>query len=112
MRVMYIRTREEAMGALSEILELPGRPQQIIQATVKVAMCLDPDARAFMLDVQAAIIEGGLDALRKRREEAMARLTETKIRRRAPGIDVQKGALLREVGTALDLLRMVQILVE
>ena len=109
---MYIRSRDEAMGALSAILELPGRSQQIVQATVKVAMCLDPDARAFMLDVQAAIIEGGLDALRKRREEAMAKLTETRIRRQAPGVDVQKDALLRDVGTALDLLRMVQILIE
>jgi hypothetical protein len=112
MRAMYIRSRDEAMGAMSAILEIPGRPQQIVQATVQVAMCLDPDARSFMLDVQAAILSGGLDALRKRREEAMAKLTETKIRRRAPGLDVQKDTLLHEVGTALDLLRMAQILVD
>jgi hypothetical protein len=112
MRIMYIRSREEAMGAMSAILELSGRPQQIVEATVKVALCLDPDARSFMLDVQATIIEGGLDALRKRREEAMAKLTETKIRRRAPGVDVKKDPLLHEVGTALDLFRMVQILAD
>jgi hypothetical protein len=109
---MYIRSKEEALGALSEILELPDRSSQIVQATVKVAVCVEPEAREFMLDVQAGIIEGGLEALRRRREEALARLTETKIRRRAPGIDVKKDELLREVGSALDLLRMVQILID
>src|SRR5262245_32245886 len=109
---MYIRTREDALAAMGEILELPERPAQIVQATVKVALCLTVDARGLMLDVQATIIEGGLDALRKRREEALARLTETKIRRHAPGVDVKKDILLQQVGTALDLLRMVRILLD
>lgn len=107
---MYIRSKAEAMDAMGAILELPGRPQQIIQATVKLAVCLDPDARVFMMDVQAALIEGGLDALRKRREDALAHLTDTKIRRRAPGIDVKKDALLAEIGVEIDLLKMVKIL--
>ncbi|HLY11224.1 MAG TPA: hypothetical protein VKW04_18125 [Planctomycetota bacterium] len=107
---MYIRSKSEAMDAMGAILDLPGRPTQIIQATVKLALCLDPEARAFMVDVQAALIEGGLDALRKRREAAMAHLTDTKIRRRAPGIDVKKDALLAEIGEAIDLLKMVKIL--
>lgn len=110
MRAMYIRSKEEAMDAMGAILELPTRPSQIIEATVKLALCLDRDARAFMVDVQAALIEGGLDALRKRREEALAHLTDTKIRRRAPGIDVKKDALLGEIGIAIDLLKMVKIL--
>jgi hypothetical protein len=109
---MYIRSRDEALAAMSEILELPERPAQIVQATVKVALCLNAEARGLMLDVQAAIIEGGLDALRRRREEALARLTETKIRRHAPGVDVRNDALLKEVGAALDLLRMVRILLD
>jgi hypothetical protein len=108
----YIRTREEALGAMSAILEIPGRSQQIVQATVQVALCLDPEARAFMLDVQAALLTGGLEALQRRREEALSKLTETRIRRQAPGIDVKKDTLLREVGTALDLLRMVEILTQ
>lgn len=107
---MYIRSKDEAMSAMGAILELPGRPAQIIQATVKLALCLDVEARIFMVDVQAALIEGGLDALRRRREAAMAHLTDTKIRRRAPGIDVQKDALLAEIGAEIDLLRMVKIL--
>lgn len=109
---MYIRSKSEAMDAMGAILELPTRPAQIIQATVKVALCLDVEARAFMVDVQAALIEGGLEGLKKRREAALAHLTDTKIRRRAPGIDVKKDALLEEIGAALDLLKMVKILVE
>lgn len=100
------------MDALAAILELPGRPAQIIQATVKVALCLDLEARIFMLDVQATLIEGGLEGLKKRREAALAHLTETKIRRRAPGIDIKKDALLDEIGAAIDLLKMVRILSE
>jgi len=107
---MYIRSKAEAMDAMGAILDLPGRPAQIIQATVKLALCLDIEARSFMVDVQAALIEGGLDALRKRREAAMAHLTDTKIRRRAPGIDVKKDALLAEIGAEIDLLKMVKIL--
>ena len=108
---MYIRSTAEAMDAMGAILELSTRQAQIIQATVKIALCLDREARAFMVDVQAALIEGGLEGLKKRREAAIAHLTDTKIRRRAPGIDVKKDALLDEIGTALDLLKMVKILV-
>ena len=109
---MYIRSTAEAMDAMGAILELPTRQSQIIQATVKIALCLDREARAFMVDVQAALIEGGLEGLKKRREAAIAHLTDTKIRRRAPGIDVKKDALLDEIGAALDLLKMVKILTE
>ena len=109
---MYIRSKAEAMDALAAILDLPGRPAQIIQATVKVALCLDLEARIFLLDVQATLIEGGLEALKRRREAALAHLTETKIRRRAPGIDVKKDVILDEIGAAIDLLKMVKILSE
>ncbi len=109
---MYIRSKEEALGAMAAILELQGRPAQIVQATVQVAVCLELEARALMLDLQAAVIDGGLDAFRKRREAALAHLTETKIRRRAPGLDVKKDPLLAEIGVALDLLKMVRLLSE
>jgi hypothetical protein len=109
---MFIRSRDEALEALSEILELPERRDQIVQSTVKVAVCLEAAARDFMLDVQAGIIGGGLEALRKRRQEALGHLTETQVRRVAPGVDVRKDPLLDEIGTALDLLKMVDILAE
>jgi hypothetical protein len=109
---MYIRSKAEALDAMGVILDLPTRPAQIIQATVKLALCLDLEARLLMVDVQAALIEGGLDGLRKRREAALAHLSDTKLRRRAPGIDVKKDPLLAEIGTAIDLLKMVKILTE
>jgi len=109
---MYIRSKEEALGAMARILELPGRPAQIVDSTVQVALCMTAEARLFMLDVQAAVIGGGLEGLRKRREEALAKLTETKIRRRAPGVDVRKDAVLDQIGAALDLLKMVGVAVE
>ena len=82
---MYIRTRDDAMDALGAILELPERRAQIVQSTVKVALCMTPEARTFMLDVQAGILSGGLDALRERRQAAVQKLTDTTIRRKAPG---------------------------
>jgi hypothetical protein len=109
---MYIRSKEEALGVMARILELPARPAQIVESTVQVALCMTSDARDFMLDVQAAVIGGGLEALKKRREEALAKLTETKIRRRAPGVDVRKDPVLDQIGLALDLLKMVEVVVE
>jgi hypothetical protein len=108
---MYIRTRDEAMDALGAILELPERRAQIVQSTVKVALCMTPEARSFMLDVQAGILHGGLDGLRERRRKAVEKLTDTTIRKRAPGIDVKTDPLLEPIGQALDLLKMVDILV-
>jgi hypothetical protein len=107
---MYIRSKAEAMDAMGAILEIQGRSSQIVQATVKLAVCIDTDARDFMVLVQAALIEGGLEGLRKRREAAMAHLTDTKIRRRAPGIDDKKDVLLDEIGVEIDLLKMVKLL--
>ncbi|HEX7900689.1 MAG TPA: hypothetical protein VF950_23215 [Planctomycetota bacterium] len=108
---MYIRTRDDAMDALGAILELPERRSQIVQSTVKVALCMTPEARSFMLDVQAGILSGGLDALRERRQAAVKKLTDTTIRRKAPGIDIKTDPLLEPIGQALDLLKMVDILI-
>ena len=108
---MYIRTRDDAMDALGAILELPERRSQIVQSTVKVALCMTPEARSFMLDVQAGILSGGLDALRERRQAAVQKLTDTTIRRKAPGIDIKTDPLLEPIGQALDLLKMVDILI-
>jgi hypothetical protein len=107
---VFIRTKDEAMAALSEILELPERRDQIIQSTVKVAVCMTVETRRFMLDVQAGILSGGLDGLRAQREKALASMRETQVRRRAPGIDVKNDALLQSIGGALDLLKMVGLL--
>jgi hypothetical protein len=108
---MYLRTREDAMTALGTILELPDRRARIVQSTVKVALCMTPEVRTFMLDVQAGILSGGLEALQQRRRQAVEKLTETTVRRKAPGIDLRNDPLLEPIGVALDLLKLVDILV-
>ncbi len=67
---MGIRTREEALEALAEILDVPDRSGQIVLSTVRIMDCLEAEARRFMADCQALLVEGGLEALRLRRMEA------------------------------------------
>ena len=52
---MYIRTREEALSAVAEILDLPQRRDQIVQSTVKIMLCLEAEPRSFLGDCQALI---------------------------------------------------------
>lgn len=66
---MYIRTEEEALSAVAEILDLPQRRDQLVQSTVKIMLCLEAGPRAFLGDCQALLIEGGLEALRRKRRE-------------------------------------------
>ncbi len=67
---MYIRTKEEALEALAEILDLPERRDQIVSTTVRIMDCLHREPRGFMADCQALLVEGGLEALRLKRLEA------------------------------------------
>jgi len=141
---MYIRSRDQALDALAVVLNLPDRPSQIIEVTMRIALCLDYDPRLFLADCQAALIDGGLEALRKRRHEHLAALASriapappdevAAAPRDAPSLapepppsaepvfaPARDGAslpftprmlldpLLEDVGTALDLLRVVEI---
>ena len=81
---MYVRTRDDALDALAVILELPDRASQIIEITMRIAVCLDPDPRNFLVDCQAALIEGGLEALRKRRMEHLSSLAKYYARSEPP----------------------------
>jgi len=68
----YIRSKAEALDAVAAVLALPERRQQIVQLTVRVAMCLDPSSRSFLADCQAGLVEGGLEYMRKRRHDLLA----------------------------------------
>jgi hypothetical protein len=57
--VIYIRSKAEALDAVAAVLALPERRQQIVQLTVRVAMCLDPEARRFLADCQAGLRRRG-----------------------------------------------------
>src|SRR6188474_697254 len=69
--LMYIRSREDALESLAEILDLPERRDQIIQSTVRIMLCLEVEPRIFLADCQALLIEGGLETLRSRRRDAV-----------------------------------------
>jgi hypothetical protein len=106
--VIYIRNKAEALDAVASVLALPERRQQIVQLTVRVAMCLEAEARAFLADCQAGLIEGGLEYMRKRRHELIAAKQEE-----GPEaiviIDSSEDQLLEQVGMALDALRLSEI---
>jgi len=106
--VIYIRNKAEALDAVASVLALPERRQQIVQLTVRVAMCLDADARVFLADCQAGLIEGGLEFMRKRRQDLIASRQED-----APEaiviVDSSEDQLLEQVGMALDALRLSEI---
>jgi hypothetical protein len=93
---------------VAAVLALPDRRQQIVQLTVKVAMCLDAEARSFLADCQAGLIEGGLDFMRKRRHDMLHAAQEE-----APEaiviVDSAEDQLLEQVGLALDALRLSEI---
>jgi len=106
--VIYVRNKAEALDAVASVLALPERRQQIVQLTVRIAMCLDSEARAFLADCQAGLIEGGLESMRKRRHELLAAHQEE-----APEaiviVDNTEDQLLEQVGVALDTLRLSEI---
>jgi len=106
--LIYIRNKAEALDAVASVLALPERRQQIVQLTVRVAMCLDPSARSFLADCQAGLIEGGLEFMRKRRQEQLAAQQQE-----APEaiviVDSSEDQLLEQVGLALDALRLSEI---
>ena len=111
---MYIRNRDEALDALSGVLALPERRDQIIQITVKVALCLDPDARRFLADCAAGLIEGGLEHMRRKRREMLDALQQQE---QEGGeailiVDSSTDQLLEAVGSAMDALRLADIIAQ
>jgi len=109
--MMYVRNKAEALDAVAAVLALHERRQQIVQLTVRIAMCLDAEARSFLADCQAGLIEGGLESMRKRRHELLAAHQEE-----APEaiviVDNSEDQLLEQVGVALDALRLSGIVLQ
>jgi hypothetical protein len=98
----FLRTVEDAIDAVAAILELPSQRERLIQSTVKIMMCAHPEAREFMADSQALLIEGGLEAMAlKRREMIEALEGETAI-----VVLNEDDGLIDSVGASLDALRL------
>jgi len=102
---MYIRHQGDALDALAEILDLPERRQQIVQCTIKIMLCLDAEPRALLTDCQALLIEGGLDALRRRRRDALEHQASIPILI----LDPEGDRLFEAAATALDALRLTEV---
>lgn len=104
-RVMgkYLRTLDEAIDAVAEILELPDQRDRIIQSTVRIMMCLDPEPREFMADSQALLIEGGLEALARKRHEMIEAFDDDTT---VAVLNPEEDGLFESVGSCLDALRL------
>ncbi len=102
---MYIRHQSDALDALAEILELPERRDQIVQTTIKIMLCLDAEPRGFLADCQALLIEGGLDALRVKRQETLQANDAVPILI----LDPEGDRLFQAAGSALDALRLTEV---
>jgi hypothetical protein len=102
---MYIRTREDALENLADILALPDRRDQIIQSTVRIMLCLEVEPRLFLADCKALLIEGGLDALRERRRLLVEAAENLPI----AFVDEEEDRLFEEVASGLDALRFVEV---
>jgi hypothetical protein len=101
---MYIRTREDALETLAEILDLPERRDQIIQSTIRIMLCLEVEPRVFLADCQALLIEGGLETLRSRRRDAFDAEDLPIV-----VLDADEDQLFEEIASALDALRFTDV---
>jgi hypothetical protein len=102
---MYIRTKEDALDAVAEVLELPERREQIVQSTVKIMLCLEVEPRMFMADCQALLIEGGLEAMRVKRRDLLDSIENIPI----VIVDPEEDRLFEEAASALDALRLSEV---
>ena len=97
----YLKTLDEAVDAVAAILELPSQRERLIHCTIRILMCLEPEPREFLADSQALLIEGGLEALaRKRREMLEAMESEAIV------FVSEEDGLFDAVGSSLDALRL------
>jgi len=101
---MYIRTREDALEHLAEILDLPDRREQILQSTVRIMLCLEVEPRLFLADCQALLLEGGMEALAARRRDLVNADEDLPV----AVLDPEEDRLFEEVAAALDALRFTE----
>ena len=102
---MYIRHQIDALDALAGILDLPDRRQQIVQSTIKIMLCLDAEPRMFLVDCQALLLEGGLEALRRKRQESLHAQDSVPILI----LDPEGDRLFEAAAGALDALRLTDV---
>jgi hypothetical protein len=99
----YLRTLDEAIDAVAEILEMPSQRDRLIQSTVRIMMCVNPEPREFLADSQALLIEGGLEALAAKRRDLLEQLeSQTAV----VILNPEEDGIFDAVGSSLDALRL------
>jgi hypothetical protein len=99
----YLKTVDEAIDAVAEILELPEQRDRIIQCTIRIMMCVNPEPREFLADSQALLLSGGLEALSKKRREMIESLEAENT---VAVLNDEEDGLFDSVGSAMDALRL------
>jgi hypothetical protein len=99
----YLRTLDEAIDVVAEILEMPSQRDRLIQSTIRIMMCVNPEPREFLADSQALLIEGGLEALAKKRRELLEALEANTA---VVILNPEEDGLYDAVGSSLDALRL------
>lgn len=105
---MVIRTREDALKALSEVLSLDRR-SQIVQITVRLAQCLSPEARQVLFRAQEGLVQGKLELKLKERQGARAQAASGAAEPEPPPGPITDGKILDELVTAMEALKMAAV---
>jgi hypothetical protein len=105
---VYIRTREDALDAVAAVLDLPDRAAQIVQSTVKIMLCLDAEPRRFLADCQALLIEDGLEALSRKRQDLLDSMEQLPL----IVLDPEGDRLFQAAAGGLDALELTQVIRE
>ena len=99
----YLRTLDEAIESVAEILEMPSQRDRLIQSTIRIMMCVNPEPREFLADSQALLIEGGLEAMAKKRRDLLEALESNTA---VVILNPDEDGLYDAVGSSLDALRL------
>jgi hypothetical protein len=102
--IMYIRSKDEALQYLAEILDIPERREQIMQSTICTLLCLEVEPRLLLTDCQTFLIEGGLESLRARRR-GVIESREVPIAM----LDRLEDARFEEIASALDAVHYTEV---
>ncbi|MBI2933368.1 MAG: hypothetical protein HYY16_17120 [Planctomycetes bacterium] len=97
-----IRTREEALDALAQVLNLDRR-QQIVKITVYLAQCLTPETRQILFRAQEGLVEGRLET---RVRERVAPEPETEEAQEKP---ITEDRVHGEIVVALEALKVAAV---
>jgi len=109
---MVIRTREEALRALSRLLDLD-RSQQIVQMTVALAECLTPEARRILYRAHEGLLSGHLETRVRKRPAPAAKAPDVELEPLPPDAGpVDDAQMVAQLQSALDALKAAAVAID